>query len=148
MTLARADVATALAEAVASVGPFGRPYPLYLSPPAGFEVLAVTELLRPEPLRRYAARAVAEWSDHPNDEDSRAAASRLMRRYLGSLTTAVLAPLAHGLGVDVSPERVGMIVQKDLPQGIVLRVDDVLVSPERPPTWNVPGREVDRKSVV
>ncbi len=142
MTLARADVASALAEAVASVGPFGRPYPLYLEPPAGYEVMPVTELLRPEPLRRYAARAVAEWSDHPNAEDSRAAVSRLMRRYLGSLTTAVLAPLAHGLGVDVSPDRVAMIVQKDLPQGIVLRADELLVTRERPATWNVQGREV------
>jgi ferric iron reductase protein FhuF len=142
VTLARADVATAVAEAVASVGPFARPYPLYLSPPAGSEVLAVTELLKPEPLRRYAARAVAEWSDHPSEEDSRAAVSRLMRRYLGSLNTAVLAPLAHGLGLDVSPERVAMIVQRDLPQGIVLRVDEVLVCRERPATWDVSGREI------
>jgi ferric iron reductase protein FhuF len=142
MTLVRADVATALAEAVASIGPFGRPYPLFVSPPNGYEVMPVTELLRPEPLRRYAARAVAEWSHHANDEDARAAVSRLMRRYLGSVTTAVLASLAHGLGIDVSPERVGMIVQNDLPQGIVLRVDEVLVTRERPATWNAQGREV------
>ena len=142
MTLAGADVASVLADAVASVGPFGRPYPLHLSPPPGSEVLAVTELLQPDTLRRYAARAVAEWSDRPQDEDSRAAVSRLMRRYLGSLTTAILAPLAHGMGVDASPDRVGMIVQHDLPQGVVLRVDDVLVCSDRPATWNVAGREI------
>src|SRR4029077_7522551 len=90
----------------------------------------------------YAARAVKEWSDHPLDEDPRAAVSRLVRRYAGSLTTAALVPLAHGVGLDVSPERVGLVMHNDLPQGTLLRVDEVLVCADRPTTWPVHGRDV------
>jgi ferric iron reductase protein FhuF len=132
----------ALRHAAESVGPYQRPYPLYFEEQQGLEVVPVTDLVRPTMLREYAARAVKEWSDHPLDEDPRAAVSRLVRRYLGSLTTAVLAPLAHGMGIDVSPERVGVIVQNDLPQGIVLRVDEVFLSADRPATWPVEGRDV------
>jgi ferric iron reductase protein FhuF len=46
------------------------------------------------------------------------------------------------MAIDVSPEHMGAIVQKDLPQGIVLRVDEVLLSSERPATWPVEGRDV------
>ena len=133
---------SALQRAVESVGPYQRPYPMYFEEQPGLEVVPVVELMRAPVLRGYAARAVKEWSDRPLDEDPRAAVSRLVRRYLGSLTTAVLAPLAHGMAIDVSPERVGAIVQKDLPQGIVLRVDEVLLSSERPATWAVDGRDV------
>jgi ferric iron reductase protein FhuF len=139
---ADADVGAALLRAVESVGPFHRPYRVHLTPPAGSEVVPVRQMFEPAPLRRFAARAVADWSDRPLDEDPRAAVSRLIRRYLGSLTTAVLAPLAHGIGVDVSPERVGAIVRNDIPQGIVLRVDEVLTSEERRASWPVAAREV------
>jgi ferric iron reductase protein FhuF len=98
--------------------------------------------MRPEILRHYAARAVKEWSDRPLDEDPRAAVSRLIRRYLGSVVTAALVPLVHGIGLDVSPERVRIIMQNDLPQGTVIDVDDVLVCAERPATWPVHGTDV------
>jgi len=132
----------ALDRAVESVGPLARPYPIYLAGPADAESIAAVDLMKPDTLRDYAARAVKEWSDRPLDEDPRAAVSRLIRRYLGSVVTAALVPLVHGIGLDVSPERVRVIMQSDLPQGTVLDVDEVLVSAERPATWPVRGTDV------
>ena len=132
----------ALARAVESVGPLARPYPIYLAEPSGAESIAAIDLMQPETLRHYAARAVKEWSDRPLDEDPRAAVSRLIRRYLGSVVTAALVPLVHGVGLDVSPERVRVIMQSDLPQGTVIDVDEVLVCAERPATWPVHGTDV------
>ena len=132
----------ALDRAVASVGPLARAYPIYLAEPPGAESIAAVDLMERETLRHYAARAVKEWSDRPLDEDPRAAVSRLIRRYLGSVVTAALVPLVHGIGLDLSPERVRVIMQSDLPQGTVIDVDDVLVSAERPATWPVHGSEV------
>lgn len=132
----------ALDRAVGSVGPLARPYPIHLVQPPDAESIAVVDLMQPETLRHYAARAVKEWSDHPLDEDPRAAVSRLVRRYLGSVVTAALVPLVHGIGLDLSPERVRVIMQSDLPQGTVLDVGEVLVSAERPATWPVRGTEI------
>jgi ferric iron reductase protein FhuF len=132
----------ALDHAVESVGPLARPYPIHLAEPAGAESIAAVELMRPEILRHYAARAVKEWSDRPLDEDPRAAVSRLIRRYLGSVVTAALVPLVHGIGLDVAPERVRVIMKNDLPQGTVIDVNEVLVCAERPATWPVPGTDV------
>src|SRR5207248_811421 len=132
----------ALDDAIDGMRPFARPYPTYLERPEGVETISAAELVRREPLRRYAARAVKEWSDRPWDEDPRAAVSRLVRRYLGSLTSAALVPLAHGIGLDLSPERVEIVMQNDLPQGTVVRVDEVLLSRGRPATWPIAGRDV------
>ena len=82
-----------LTRAIERVGPYLRAYRVYLEPPASAETVAAPDLVRREPLRHYAARAVKEWSDRPWDEDPRAAVSRLVRRYLGSLVTAALVPL-------------------------------------------------------
>jgi ferric iron reductase protein FhuF len=131
-----------LADAVDSVGPLARAYPIHLAEPPGSETIAAVELMRPDVLRSYAARAVKEWSDRPLDEDPRAAVSRLVRRYLGSIVTAAIVPLVHGIGLDLSPERVRVIMQSDLPQGTVIDVDEVLVCAERPATWPVRGTEV------
>ena len=106
---------TALDRAVESVGPLARPYPIYLTEPPGSESIAAVDLMQPETLRSYAARAVKEWSDRPLDEDPRAAVSRLIRRYLGSVVTAALVPLVHGIGLDLSQERVRVIMQSYLP---------------------------------
>ncbi len=142
MIAATGGLQAALTDAVARVGPYLRAYRAYVEAPAGIEVVAAVELAKREPMRAYAARAVKEWSDHPLDEDPRAAVSRLVRRYAGSLITAALVPLAHGVGLDVSPERVGIVMHNDLPQGSLLRVDEVLVCAERPTAWAVNGRDV------
>jgi len=133
---------TALDRAVESVGPLARPYPIYLAEPPGAESIAAVDLMESVTLRRYAARAVKEWSDRPLDEDPRAAVSRLIRRYLGSVVTAALVPLVHGVGLELAPERVRVIMQSDLPQGTIIDAREVLVSAERPATWPVRGTEV------
>ena len=142
MIAAKAPLQAALAEAVDGMGPLARPYPIYLAAPAGAETIAAKELMRGETLRGYAARAVKEWSDHPLDEDPRAAVSRLIRRYLGSVVTAALVPLAHGIGLEVAPERVRIIMQSDLPQGTVLDLADVFICAERPAAWPVSGTDL------
>ena len=141
MTVVESPLQIALREIVDGVGPFARGYPVYLDAPDGAETIAATELMRPVPMRDLASRVLKEWTDRPLDQDPRAAVSRMIRRYAGSLVTAALAPLAHGIGIDTSPERVRVIVFKDLPRGIVLRVDEVLVSGDRPPTHPVAGRD-------
>ena len=133
---------TALDRAVESVGPLARPYPIYLAEPPGAESIAAVDLMESVTLRRYAARAVKEWSDRPLDEDPRAAVSRLIRRYLGSVVTAALVPLVHGVGLELAPERVRVIMQSDLPQGTIIDAREVLISAERPATWPVRGTEV------
>jgi hypothetical protein len=137
-----AKLQSALDEAVASVGPLARPYPIYLAVPAGAETITAEELMERDTLRSYAARAVKEWSDRPLDEDPRAAVSRLIRRYLGSVITAGLVPLVHGIGLDLQPARVRVIMQSDLPQGTIVDVDQVIVSAERPAPWPVSGTDV------
>ena len=131
-----------LDRAVESVGPLARPYPIYLAEPPGAESIAAVDLMQPERLRHYAARAVQEWSDRPLDEDPRAAVSRLIRRYLGSVITAALVPLVHGVGLELAPERVRVAMQRDLPQGTIIDAREVFVSAERPATWPVHGTEV------
>jgi hypothetical protein len=137
------DLADALARACAKLGRFGASYPVHLTAPAGAELVPATALLEPATMREYAARALKEWSDHPLDEDPRAAVSRLMRRYCGALAAAALIPLANGVGLDVSPERVTFIIRLDMPGGTVLDVGpEVLVTRERPTTWPVSGNDV------
>ena len=142
MIAADQGLQAALDRAVESVGPLARPYPIYVAEPPGAESIAAVDLMESVTLRRYAARAVKEWSDRPLDEDPRAAVSRLIRRYLGSVITAALVPLVHGVGLELAPERVRVIMQSDLPQGTVIDAREVLVSAERPATWPVRGTEV------
>lgn len=143
-TFGSADLGAALADACERVGRFGRSYRVHLAAPAGAELLPATELLRPAVLRAYAARALREWSDHPLDEDPRAAVSRLMRRYCGALAAAALIPLANGVGLDVSRERVTFVIRLEMPGGTVIDArPGVLVARERPTTWPVQGRDLD-----
>ena len=137
----REPLQASLTRAMERVGPYLRAYRVYLDPPADAETIAATDLVQREPLRHYAARAVKEWSDHPLDEDPRAAVSRLVRRYLGSLVTAALVPLAHGVGLDTSPAKVRIVMVDDLPRGIVLDVDEVFTSSARRTAWPVRGRD-------
>src|SRR5262249_11481276 len=138
----RASLQTALQQVIDGIGPFARGYPVYLDVPEGAETISALELHTPGPMRVFAARAVKEWTDQPLDQDPRAAVSRLVRRYAGAVVTAAMAPLVHGIGLDTSPERIRVVIKGDLPRGIVLVVDEVRGSPDRPATWPVVTREV------
>jgi hypothetical protein len=137
-----APLQAALRETVDGIGSFARGYPVYLDAPDGAETISAKELHTPGPLRDFAMRAVKEWTERPLDQDPRAAVSRLIRRYAGSVVTAAMAPLAHGIGLDTSPHRIDVIIKGDLPRGIVLRVDEVLGCADRPATWPVATRQV------
>jgi hypothetical protein len=142
MSSIRADLASAMAAAARSVGPYSQQYPAYLQALPGRELFSLDELVRPEVLRTYAADALSPWSDHPGDEDARAGVSRLARRYVGALTTAVLSALAHGIGIEAPRERARVMAQDDLSFGIVLDVGEVLLCRERPASWPIAGREL------
>jgi ferric iron reductase protein FhuF len=135
------DLADAIAASVTKLGRVGRAYPIYLEPPAGEEVVAATDIFATANLRHYFHRAIAEWTDHPEEENLRAAASRFMRRYCGSVATAALLPLANGVAVDVALRRVSVVVRSEMPMGVVLDLDDAALatSPERPTTWPIAG---------
>ncbi len=135
-------MAEALTAAVAKLGRFGASYPLYLEPPAGFELHPAVDLFKPSDLGRYCERAILEWTAHPADEDMRAAASRFMRRYCGSLATAALVPLAHGVAFDLSIERISLLIRSDMPMGVVLNLGDQrpFGSPGRPTTFPIQTR--------
>lgn len=142
-----APPATALQAALgAAFAEFGRPgasYPLFVEPPAGeeLEIVSATDLLDPRNLRRYCERALLEWTDHPEDEDFRAAASRMLRRYCGSLALATLVPLAHGVAFDLSLPRVSFLIRTEMPMGVLLDPDRVMATrcEERPSDWPVDG---------
>ena len=136
------DLERTLRDCARGVGPLARAYEIHIDAPADLEAIPAVELMRPGPLREIAGRAVKEWSDHPLDEDPRAAVSRVVRRYLGALTTAVIPPLANGIGIEAPPERVRIVMRNDLPHGVVLDVNEVLLSSERPATRRVDGRDV------
>jgi len=42
-------------------------------------------------------RSILEWTDTPAVEDRRAAASRFLRRYCGTVVSAALIPLGSGV---------------------------------------------------
>jgi hypothetical protein len=130
-------LARAVADAVARLGRFGSSYPVYLAPPSGYEIVTAEDMLQPERLGSYCERAITAWTQHPEEEDIRAAASRLMRRYCGSLASATFVPLAHGVALDVSLPRVAFLIRDEMPMGVVLDLsaDGPWVSPERPTAW-------------
>jgi ferric iron reductase protein FhuF len=114
------SLAEALAAAVAKLGRFGASYPIYLEAPTGEEVHPAAELFATRNLRRFCERSIAEWTIRPDVEDIRAAASRFMRRYCGSMATAALVPLAHGVAFDLSIDRVAVLIRSEMPMGVVL----------------------------
>jgi hypothetical protein len=135
-----ASLASAVADAVARLGRFGSSYPVHLAPPPGYEIVRADDMLEPERLGRHCVRAITAWTQHPEEEDVRAAASRLMRRYCGSLASAALVPLAHGVALDVSLPRVAFLIRDEMPMGVVLDVaDGSWVCAERPTAWPVEG---------
>lgn len=139
---AAGELADALAAAVGKLGRFGASYPVYLAPPAGAEIHPAQELFAAERLRRFCERSIAEWTDHPEEEDIRAAASRFMRRYCGSLASAALVPLANGVAFDLALSRISLLIREEMPMGVVLELAGgrAFGSPERPTTWPLETR--------
>jgi ferric iron reductase protein FhuF len=130
--------------AYATMRAFGRvgcSYPVYFRPQADWEVIAAEELLSVDNLRGYFTRAIKEWSDHPSEEDQRAAASRFLRRYVGSVAAAALMPLSAGVALDVSIPRVKLVIRSELALGTIVDLTGapVYVSPARPTQWPVEG---------
>jgi Ferric iron reductase FhuF-like transporter len=134
-----ASLEGALRAALAKFGRIGASYPLYIKAPLGIEVVPQPELLDFANLSSYFERSINEWTDHPEDEDGRAAASRFMRRLCGSVAAAALVPLANGVAFDVSIERVSLIIRNDMTLGTVLDLDgaEIFTSSDRPTTWPV-----------
>jgi ferric iron reductase protein FhuF len=137
-------LAEAIAASVGRLGRFGASYPIYVERPDGHEIVPAVDLLSATNLRHFCERAIIEWTQHPEEEDMRAAASRFMRRYCGSVATAALLPLAYGVTWDVSLERIAFLIRTEMPMGVVI---DLAASPvfscsERPTTWPVAGQRL------
>ena len=122
-------------------GRIGASYPVYFKPPGGYEVVPAEDLLELENLRGYFTRAINEWSAHPSEEDQRAAASRFLRRYIGSIAGCALMPLSGGVALDVALSRVQFVIRADLPLGTVVDLEGATtyVSPARPTAWPIGG---------
>jgi hypothetical protein len=123
---------------MARFGRMGASFPIFVEPPPPwYEVVPCEELLDRANLSTYFERSISEWTQHPEEEDVRAAASRFLRRFCGSIAAAALIPLANGIAWDVSIGRVSVIIRKDMTLGTVLDLDgaDIFTSPERPTTW-------------
>jgi hypothetical protein len=72
------------------------------------------------------------------------AASRLTRHYCASLISIAHAGLAHGVGLDLSPQRCRVLFRKPwLAIAVDLSADDIVRCAERPTTWPVAGRSLD-----
>ena len=132
---------SAVWETLRNFGRIGASYPVYFRRPACWEAVDAEELLRLENLRGYFTRAINEWSDHPSEEDQRAAASRFLRRYIGSIAAAALIPLSGGVALDVAIPRVQLLIRSDLTLGTVIDLDGATVygSAARPTAWPVPA---------
>lgn len=135
-----AGIERAYAATAAKLDWMGTRYPVYFTPPEGIEIVRSDELLSDENITRFFERAILEWTDKPEVEDRRAAASRFMRRYLGTVTCAALIPLCNGVAWDVSLRRVSTLIRQNLTLGIVLDPSGmtIVTCEERPTTWPVP----------
>jgi ferric iron reductase protein FhuF len=142
--LERPALGEAIASSVAPLGRFGASYPVYLEPPAGHEIVRAEDILASANLRTFCERAITAWTQHPEEEDVRAAASRFMRRYCGSVVTAALVPLAHGVALDVSLPRMSFLIRTEMPMGVVLDLDgaELFTCRDRPTTWPIRAREL------
>jgi ferric iron reductase protein FhuF len=142
------SLAQKIADDVARLGRFGAAYPIYLEPPAGYEIVDATDILSQANLRHFSERAITEWTQHPEQEDIRAAASRFMRRYCGSVAMAALLPLAHGVALDVALERISFLIRTEMPMGVVIDLAGVPIftCAERPTHWPVTGECLDTLS--
>jgi ferric iron reductase protein FhuF len=130
---------------VARLGRFGASYPVYLERPHGYEIVSAKDLLSSSNLRSFCERAITIWTQHPEEEDMRAAASRFMRRYCGSMSMAALLPLAHGVALDVSLERIAFLIRTDMPMGVVVDLEGGRHSwtcTQRQTAWPVAGQRL------
>jgi hypothetical protein len=132
---------SAIYESHQKLGRLGASYAIWLEPPKSWEVIPALELLTTKHMTNFFERAILEWTDHPEEEDIRAAASRFMRRYLLSVAAPAFVALANGVAWDLTLERISIVMRPDLPLGAVidLRGLETFTTPERPSTWPVGG---------
>lgn len=126
---------------MAQLANHGHSFPIHLTPPTGQEIVAAAELFSGDRAMPYFERAIAVWTDDPSHENPRAAASRFMRRYTGSLVAAAVVPLAHGAAFDLSIDRVSLLIRDELPMGTVLDTCGApgWVDEDHPSAWALPG---------
>jgi ferric iron reductase protein FhuF len=135
----------AIAAGVSRLGRLGAGYPIYLEPRDGYEIVPAADIVSPNNLQTFCERAITEWTEHPAQEDIRAAASRFMRRYCGSVSMAGLLPLAHGVALDVGLERVAFLIRTEMPMGVVVDLEGapIYTCAERPTSWPVAGLRLE-----
>ena len=121
------------------LGRLGASYAVWLEPPTTWEVIPALELLTTKHMTNFFERAILEWTDHPEEEDIRAAASRFMRRYLLSVAAPAYLALANGVAWDLTLERISIVMRPDLPLGAVIDIRglDAVTTPERPTRWPI-----------
>jgi hypothetical protein len=124
------------------VGRLASGYPIHLAAPEDADVVACSDLLAGDLLRRYAARGIAAYCDDPAAY-SRAGASNFVRFYVASLTAALEVPLAHGVAFDLSIPRVSLVIKDDEAMGVVLDTEGApgWVDRDHPDPWPLPGAE-------
>jgi len=136
-----AGIEAAIAASMARMGHLVAEYPIYVRPPEGRETMPAATMIDTAHLRAYFERAIRDWSPDPTIEDERAAASRFMRRYVGSVAIAALVPVLNGVAFDVAIPRVQFVMstypgQSDMPMGVVLDLPaEVLGTADRPTPW-------------
>jgi hypothetical protein len=130
---------SAIYESHQKLGRLGASYAIWLEPPATWEVIPALELLTAKHMTKFFERAILEWTDHPEDEDIRAAASRFMRRYLLSVAAPVYVSLANGVAWDLTLDRISIVMRPDLPLGAVLDLRGLATytTAERPTSWPI-----------
>lgn len=135
---------SAIYESHQKLGRLGASYPIFLDAPAAWEVIPALELLTTEHMTGFFERAILEWTDHPEEEDLRAAASRFMRRYVLSVAAPTYVALANGVAWDLTLDRISIVMRPDLPLGAVidLRGLTTYTTPERPTAWPIDGTAV------
>ena len=139
-----AALQAAIYESHQKLGRLGASYAVWLEPPAAWEVIPALELLTTKHMTNFFERAILEWTDHPEDEDIRAAASRFMRRYLLSVAAPTYLALANGVAWGLTLDRISIVMRPDLPLGAVIDIRglEAVTTPERPTRWPVHGKAV------
>jgi ferric iron reductase protein FhuF len=112
-------------------------YALYLVPPPGAATLSAKELLGHETLARFFVGALSDLTDTPARQDQRIAAQRFVKKYTAAILPASLLPLAGGVAIDASLDRLRFIVEGDLLRGVMLAALDARTSSGRPAAWPI-----------
>lgn len=128
-------------EALAAVG---RERFFHTEPPSGAEVASCERFLDREYLSRAVLRAGTFGTGAPrDDQDMRAAASRLIRSYVSAITAPIQVALAAGVALDGAASRWSVVYKSDIPQScFATRESAVTLCDERPTTWRVSGTRV------